>query len=527
MADEAPEWLNVMRTLNGTHEVSGPEANPVIAGMSDEIGKRYPEQKWYCDLPSWDSDETAWCGLSAAYCMAMADIRPPFKDKPAPDTDRWGWALAWADDEDFGEALAEPRLGCVVVMERDGGGHVTFFEHTADYGNTYMCRGGNQSNSVNLSAYNRSSVVALIWPREAGPVPPAPRRTLQRGDTGSDVTELQRALGFPPGMCDGEFGSTTEAGVMGFQVGWALDADGVVGPDTWDALDNLDAKVEAGSDGLDDELIDQIIELAEGSALARYSWDDRGVAPIGYTSGMALTYALAVAWLDEGNSSVTVMAAGERGQPDTDALSYYKPEMEAMGWDNKSSGIDTLRHLFALLIGLGMRESSGNHFCGRDQSASNTDANTCEAGMFQSSWNFSGSSPEIPKLFDAYWADPNGFLDSFNDGITTNAANLKNYGTGKGAAYQWLAKYAPAFAAMSTAVGLRKIRKHWGPIGRNEVELVEEADELLRQVEELIAEAPEPVPEPEPEPTPAVVNIQISASGPVSVVVNGTEIDEL
>jgi hypothetical protein len=54
---------------------------------------------------------------------------------------------------------------------------------------------------------------------------------------------------------------------------------------------------------------------------------------------------------------------------------------------NDVSGIDTLRHLFVLMIGLGMRESSGRYCEGRDQSASNTSADTAEAGLFQTSWN--------------------------------------------------------------------------------------------------------------------------------------------
>src|SRR5262245_3086515 len=160
MTDNTPGWLNVMRSLNGTKEIAGPEANPVITGMADEIARRYPDMQWYCELPSWDSDETAWCGLSAAYCCAVSGVGAPFAQKPAPDTDRWGWALAWADDEQFGTVLDQPRLGCIVVMQRSGGGHVTFYESTS--GANYMCRGGNQSNSVNLSAYPKSGVVALV-----------------------------------------------------------------------------------------------------------------------------------------------------------------------------------------------------------------------------------------------------------------------------------------------------------------------------------------------------------------------------
>jgi hypothetical protein len=75
------------------------------------------------------------------------------------------------------------------------------------------------------------------------------------------------------------------------------------------------------------------------------------------------------------------------------------------------------------------------------------------------------------------------------------------------------------------AIGLRKRRKHWGPINRQEVELVPEADELLRAVEELLATAP---PEPVPPPVEGeVVNINITATPGVRIVVNGTDIGEV
>ena len=65
---------------------------------------------------------------------------------------------------------------------------------------------------------------------------------------------------------------------------------------------------------------------------------------------------------------------------------------------------DTLRHLFVLLTGLDMRESSGRCCEGRDLSASNTTADTAEAGLFQQSWNSRFASPELPKLVSQYSA---------------------------------------------------------------------------------------------------------------------------
>ena len=54
----------------------------------------------------------------------------------------------------------------------------------------------------------------------------------------------------------------------------------------------------------------------------------------------------------------------------------------------------------SLLLGLGMRESSGNYSEGRDMSASNVTGDTAEAGLFQQSWNSHSASPHIAQLLD-------------------------------------------------------------------------------------------------------------------------------
>ncbi|WP_207732241.1 D-Ala-D-Ala carboxypeptidase family metallohydrolase [Heliobacterium chlorum] len=73
-------------------------------------------------------------------------------------------------------------------------------------------------------------------------------RTLQVGDQGSDVKELQiRVAGFAADWpsnsyvdADGVFGEQTKAAVVRFQRAYGLTADGVVGPQTEQALNNLE-----------------------------------------------------------------------------------------------------------------------------------------------------------------------------------------------------------------------------------------------------------------------------------------------
>jgi hypothetical protein len=66
-----------------------------------------------------------------------------------------------------------------------------------------------------------------------------PSQTLAPGDTGSQVKILQRglaALGFLAGKPDGGYGPATQAAVARFQASKGLAQDGVVGPQTLDAL---------------------------------------------------------------------------------------------------------------------------------------------------------------------------------------------------------------------------------------------------------------------------------------------------
>jgi hypothetical protein len=153
--------------------------------------------------------------------------------------------------------------------------------------------------------------------------------------------------------------------------------------------------------------------------------------------------------------------------------------------------------VFVFLLGLGMRESSGVHCCGRDQSADNVASDTCEAGLFQTSWNYRACATDAETLFDEYrhaleWPAPQCQLATFEDGVSCGSDDWENYGSGPGAEFQALSKVCPAFAVESAAVGIRNLRQHWGPIGRMEVEIFPEAEALFVEIDEILA-ASEPV----------------------------------
>jgi hypothetical protein len=290
------------------------------------------------------------------------------------------------------------------------------------------------------------------------------------------------------------FDATLTRAVEAYQRSRGLDVDGIVGPQTWNALEsNAPPYVPPGlPPPMSAEMIEAICELALDSDIAAYNWDDRGTAPKGYTQGVALSFANTYRQWRIGYPPAVDMARADTHNSDKDALSWYKGEFDAAGMNNSHDGPDTLRHLWVLVMGLGMRESSGQYCCGRDQSASNTSSNTCEAGAWQTSYDAHGCSENFDTLYDAFVAaeddNPQSFVAEFSDGVSCSQSDWDCYGSGNGYVHQLMSKQQPAYAAGVCAITLRHLRQHYGPINRREVELRPEADQLLQAVQELIDE---------------------------------------
>lgn len=237
-----------------------------------------------------------------------------------------------------------------------------------------------------------------------------------------------------------------------------------------------------------------VVDIATSSDIASYSWKDRGVAPTGYVQGFALAWSTVVKKLSDGDPVALEMAKADTDDDDLDALSWYRSNFQSLGMDNSSDGINTLRHLFVLLMGLGMRESSGKHCEGRDMSADNVSSDTAEAGLYQTSYNAHTCCPEFDVVMNEYgkykWPD---YLDQFAEGVTCDSASWASYGSGEGYKFQELCKRQPAFAVESCALVLRNRRQHYGPINRKEAELRREADEMLLEVQtHVLGEAAPP-----------------------------------
>ncbi len=78
----------------------------------------------------------------------------------------------------------------------------------------------------------------------------SPRPTLQKGDVGEAVSEIQNLLTklfYYKGPIDSIFDSITESAVHAFQTNYNLTADGIIGPKTWDVFHSLSTTVTTSS----------------------------------------------------------------------------------------------------------------------------------------------------------------------------------------------------------------------------------------------------------------------------------------
>lgn len=221
-----------------------------------------------------------------------------------------------------------------------------------------------------------------------------------------------------------------------------------------------------------------------------YSWRDRGRAPRGYIRGMALTFARSLCRLDEPQTDrrtpASLMSRAATTDTTRDALTHFRSTYSSLGLSINTNGSDTLRSLYTLGIGLGMRESSGKYCEGWDVDAgSNRPSNQAEAGMFQTSYNSISFSAELQKLYSEYQADPSRcFPNTFKDGVSCTARSI--LGTGEGATYQRFNKSCPAFAAEYAMVMLRVARSHYGPINTRAAEIKTVCSGMLEQIEDVI-----------------------------------------
>ena len=132
-----PAWIIEAKKHIGLREQT-PNYHPTIEQWKKDLGGA-----WLGNVP--------WCGVFIAYCVKTAGLNIPAG---------WYRAKDWLKQ---GNVLKDPAVGCIVVFSRTGGGHVAFVLGV-DKHNNLVCIGGNQQDSVKISAFSRSRVVGYRWP---------------------------------------------------------------------------------------------------------------------------------------------------------------------------------------------------------------------------------------------------------------------------------------------------------------------------------------------------------------------------
>lgn len=160
---------------------------------------RHLGQTWVKD------DETPWCAAFVGACLEKADVRSTR-------------SLAARSYLDWGISAAEPAPGCIVVLSRGpdpSAGHVGFLVGWTDA--RVFLLGGNQSNSVNVAAFDRAFVLALRLPDGSLSSPSIAERQAGASASATDPfpAALAMVLGFEGGWTDDPYdpGGPTNKGI--------------------------------------------------------------------------------------------------------------------------------------------------------------------------------------------------------------------------------------------------------------------------------------------------------------------------
>lgn len=134
-------WMNIAIQYIGEREIKGVTHNSLIVGWWKKIKRGGIKD-----------DETPWCAAFVGAMLEDAGIK----------SSRFESAKSYLS---WGSKLAAPTYGCVVVFQREGGGHVGFV-CGQDAQGRLLVLGGNQSDKVSIRAFKRDAVVGYRWPEE-------------------------------------------------------------------------------------------------------------------------------------------------------------------------------------------------------------------------------------------------------------------------------------------------------------------------------------------------------------------------
>lgn len=115
-----------------------------------------------------DPSKLPWCGDFAETCIALTLPDEPMVANPY-------YALNWLK---FGQPLASPARGAVLIFKRPGGGHIGFY--AGEDSTRYYTLGGNCANKVAVVPILKSRCVGIRWPVTV-PLPTSGRIAMSGG----------------------------------------------------------------------------------------------------------------------------------------------------------------------------------------------------------------------------------------------------------------------------------------------------------------------------------------------------------
>ena len=143
---ESPPWMDTARGELGVRELPGAAHSDRVLEYLDVCRKDVGG-----NLGNWGAgrDETPWCSAFVNWCLLRSGIEGT-RNAAARSWLKWGRH----------ETVMQP--GCIVVLSRDGGGHVGFY--VASDGERVTLLGGNQGDRVSVASYPLDRVVGVRWP---------------------------------------------------------------------------------------------------------------------------------------------------------------------------------------------------------------------------------------------------------------------------------------------------------------------------------------------------------------------------
>ena len=132
-------WITEATKHIGLKEEPGAGNNPTIVS-------------WWKDIKRGGIklDSVPWCAAFVGSCLERVGI----------ESTRYESARSYLN---WGQPLPEAIYGCVVVFNRDGGGHVGFVVGKDNQGRLLVL-GGNQGDSVSIAPFTVMRVAGYRWP---------------------------------------------------------------------------------------------------------------------------------------------------------------------------------------------------------------------------------------------------------------------------------------------------------------------------------------------------------------------------